>query len=323
MRTRAFRGAMRGMSRWVLPVLVLLSAALIVPVADGEEEGPFECPIRALLAEDDAGLLRVYDGIRKGLEQAQLPRVCREDLGEDGEEVLDRLEADPPPLVFVLGRRAADRLGTRLATVPRVYVDTAWFVKGEALPPAPMPKPPAAVVRSVTKAVRVAEVLRAIESGRPRGLLSWEATGAALARAADRLALAAGFRRVGDESEADVLLHLRLGVGDQPAPLSDLLERARRRGILLLSDDLGHWRKGAVVLILPDHFLLGRVAAEAGRRLLLADEPRVERRTVGASEIRVDLRAARALGLDLPVPFLAGVDVLRGAPRRAPTEEPR
>jgi hypothetical protein len=41
----------------------------------------------------------------------------------------------------------------------------------------------------------------------------------------------------------------------------------------------------------------------------------VLRREVHVGEVRVDLRAAEAAGLHPPVPFLAGVDVLRGGAR--------
>ena len=40
------------------------------------------------------------------------------------------------------------------------------------------------------------------------------------------------------------------------------------------------------------------------------------RKRMSVPEVRVDLNAAREIGLEFPVPFLAGADVLRG-PRRA------
>ena len=219
-------------------------------------------------------------------------------------------------LLFVVGRVAAERLGDRLEAVPRVYVDAAWSVNGEAYPPAPEPAAPAAVVRSVVEPVHVAEILRELYGGRPAGRLSWEATTPVLQGLARDVALAAGFRQAAD-GEPGVLLHLRFGMGESPAPLSDLLARARAEHQLLLSDDLGHWRRGVPVLLVPDHKLLGRIAADAGRELLEApDPPRVLRRRASVPEVRVDLDAAREQGLDLPLPFLAGADVLRG-PRRS------
>ena len=106
-------------------------------------------------------------------------------------------------------------------------------------------------------------------------------------------------------------------MGESPAPLSELLARARAGQRLLISDDVGHWRRGVPVLVVPDFGLLGRIAADAGRELLeTPDPPRVLRKRVSVSKLQVDLNAARALGLEFPVPFLAGADVLRG-PRRA------
>ena len=130
------------------------------------------------------------------------------------------------------------------------------------------------------------------------------------------VALAAGFRSPAEDEPAS-LLHLRFGMGEEAAPLADLLDRARAQRRLLISDDVGHWRRGVPVLIVPDFDLLGRIAADAGRELLETPDPvRVLRRRVAVPELRVDLDAARALGLELPVPFIAGADVLRG-PRRA------
>jgi len=302
------------MGRRVLPLLLLTLAAL--PASGGEPEvGPLDCPARALVEGADASYRNIYDGIRKGLEQAHLPRVGLEVLDGDAEAVLDRLTAEPPVVLFVIGRPAAARLGDRLAAIPRVYVDTAWTVNGEELPPGPEPDAPAAVVRSVVKPVHVAEVLRDVLGGRPVGRLSWPADTPALQAAAKDLAVAGGFRLATDEPPA-VLLHLRVGLGERPAPLAELLEEARRGHLLLLSDDVGQWRKGVPVLVVPDHRLLGRIAADAARELLSLEEPRVIRRRVAVPEVRVDLYAAQHLGLDLPVPFLAGADILLGP--RAP-----
>ena len=44
---------------------------------------------------------------------------------------------------------------------------------------------------------------------------------------------------------------------------------------------------------------------------------------MGVHEVMVDLTAARKQGLDLPVPFLAGADQLRGVPAAAPAGDER
>ncbi|MHC5009715.1 MAG: hypothetical protein ACYTG6_02065 [Planctomycetota bacterium] len=324
----------------------LLCFVLCAGPAGAEEESPIDCPIRALLAEDDAGLRRVYDGIRKGLEQAQLPRVCLDFLAPDDDDdaVLDRLAADPPPLLFVLGSEASRRLGGRLAEVPRVYVDTAWLLGTETRPEEPAPPAPAAVVRGVMSARRLGDLLLGLfpehpwqESPMPVHV-SWPLGSAAdtagspgsAFREDARLEL----RGLADERGGGrALLHLRLGGGARPASLQQVLaraealverERERARGLPLISDDLAHWRNGAAVLVLPDHRLLGRVAANAGRELLEDHGRPVLHRTVHGMEVRVDLGAARAQGFEPPLPFLAGADVLRrGAPRRAPSPEDR
>lgn len=294
----------------ILCTSILLLAPPLRP-AVGEED-PLATPIRALIAGSDPALDRIYRGISKGLEQASLPRIRTEDLSTDAEAMLKRLEAEPPPLLFVVGRLAAQRLGTRLGTVPRVFVDTAWIVNGEPQPAHPLPSPPAAVVRHVTNAARVAEVLRAAWSERPRGVLSWPAEGPVLSPLADALALAAGFDRVPSPEGAQIRLHLRLGAGEVPPTLPSLRAEMAADHLPLLSDDIAHWRRGAAILLLPDHRLLGRVAANEGRRLLGGGSgAEVRRRLVSAPLVHVDLGAAEASGLALPVPFLAGVDDLR------------
>lgn len=288
-----------------------------------KEPGPLDCPVKALLFEDDEGLRRqVYDGIRAGLEQAKLPRVCREDAASDEEveAVLRRLEAEPPPLLFVLGRRSAERLGARLADVPRVFVDLAWDVNGAPLPADPEPRAPAAVVRSVVSAVNMAELLRGLGLARkrPRARLTWTDASAEVEAPELRLGAAAGFVPCKKGEKPEVLLHMRLHGNEKAPALSRLLELAERERIPLVSDDLAHWGRGASVVLLPDLFLLGRVAAEEGRRLLSRDEgdETVPQRRVRAYEIRLDLRAAARQGFEPPLAFIARADRLRRGPRR-------
>jgi len=314
--------------------LALLVLVLVPPASPGARAGEdeaFRSPLRAVLFEDDADLLRVYDGIRRGLEHAQLPRVSQEaPFGAADAKaraaVLARLEAHPPPLLFVLGREAALALEKRLPDVPRVFVDRAWEVNGEAQPPAPQPKAPAAVVRSRIRGSRVAALLRglALGPGRPRGALTWPATTPALREKARGLAAAAGFELVteGGGEPPDVLLHLRLREGERPRPFAESVARARRAHVPLLSDDRAHWRHGAAVLVLPDDALLGRVAAEAGRELLAAGRPLLLSRDVEVAEVWLDLEAARAEGLEAPLPFLAGADHLRRGPVDWPAAPP-
>ena len=309
----------------VLALLLLVLPA--TPLAGEEDASPLASPIRAVLLDVDAGLERgVYDGIREGLEDAKLPRIRQEPpfgTGEGGAAILARLEADPPPLLFVLGPTAGALLAGKLPDVPRVFVDTAWYVNGEEYPPPPVPRGRAAVVRAVVNGSRVAEVIRRIglASPRPVGELSWPATTPALSLAASRLATAVGFEPVTEETTADLLLHLRLRVGEKPADLAALVRRAREQQIPLLSDDIAHWQRGAAVVVLPDFRLLGRMAANMGRQFLALDENPPARMTMSVSEVHIDIRAARAEGLEVPLRCLAWADLLRRGPVRWPEEE--
>ncbi len=311
-----------------LVVLLVLVFARPVVVGAGEENAsPLASPIRAVLFDEDAGLERfAYDGIRDGLEDAKLPRVRQETpfgTDEGRAAILARLEAHPPPLLFVLGPTAGAFFADKLPDVPRVFVDTAWYVNGEEYPPAPSPQGRAVVVRAVVNGSRVAEVLRRIDrtGKRHAGMLSWPATSDGLARAADALATAAGFDRVEGTAEPDLLLHLRLGAGEKPASFASLVARARRDQVPLVSDDVAHWQRGAAIVVLPDLRLLGRVAANVGRMVLAPAEHPPARSTVNVSEVRVDIRAARAEGLVVPLECLAWADRLRRGPVRWPAPD--
>lgn len=311
------------MRRSIFLLVVLLLPLVGVSPVVGEED-PFATPFRALVHADDVGLDRIYESIRKGLEFADLPKVGPDEMAGDPEAALTRLEGAKPDLLFVVGARAAAELGERLVDVPRVYVYTAWNVNGEEFPPRVLPRPPARVVVRVTFAVAISDVIKALWPKRPHGILSWTPKDDAQRGHADALALAAGFDRVERDEDADLLLHVRLGVGEEPAPIDDLVARAKAHQIPLISDDPAHWRGKASILVIPNYKLLGRIAAEAGRQLyreeesLEADAPRrAVHQEAGLTEVWVDLDAAREQGLlDLSVPWLAGVDRLRGGPRR-------
>ena len=139
-------GAARPGDLRVVPLLL----AAAVGRAGAEEDGPLSAPIRAILLDDDAGLRKVYDGVRKGLEHAQLPRVALEEVADDAEAFrafAARVAEKPPPLLFVLGRRAAERANQARVGGRRVFVDTAIADAKHEVPDAPTPEGPAAVVR--------------------------------------------------------------------------------------------------------------------------------------------------------------------------------
>jgi hypothetical protein len=277
--------------RRTAPARVLL---LLVPFAarsvPAEEEDPLATPIRAVVVGHDAGLRKVYDGIRKGLEQAALPRVSIEpveDTPESFRALAERLSDTRPPLVFLVGRRAVDHAIAAHLGGRRVFVDVAVHAAGVDHPAAAVPVPPgapggeAAVVRGVVQATRWAEVIRGMYPGRTRFPVRLPFT---------------------DPEVAEAVVEAT-GLVLAPDPVST------RPGPLLLSDDVGRWGKGAVAILSPDHFLLGRLAAEAGRRLLRGEDG--VHLVSGATELYVDLDAADAAGVALPLPFVAAADRVR------------
>jgi hypothetical protein len=170
-------------------------------------------------------------------------------------------------------------------------------------------------VRAEVSVARWGEVIRSLLPGRPRPRchLSWP-DGTSDAR--EFLAKAAAVSGVDlvlprdATTPPDAILDWT-GLAPRP-PLDALVERARSLRAPLLSDDRGRFGKGAAVVVVPDGALLGRVAADAARRLR-AGEGAVEalRLTVRRTEVWVDLEAADAEGLKPPLPFLATADRLR------------
>jgi hypothetical protein len=275
-----------------LAPLLLLVAALGAPRARAGDDDPFASPIRAVMLDGDAGLLRIYDGVRKGLEQAALPRVGLDRVADSADAFrayAKHVEETKPPLLFLIGRRAVDRAIEADVGGPRVFVDTALVAGEKTFPGAPSPKGPCAVVRGLVSAHRWAEVVRAMYPGRTTYPVRLPFSDAA---AVDATVQATGLALAPDV------------VSTRPGPL-------------LLSDDLARWGRGAAVVLTVDHHLLGRVAAEAGRRLV-AGEQGVLLSSVGATELRIDLDAADAAGLHLPLPFVAAADLVRAKPRRSP-----
>jgi hypothetical protein len=277
------------MKTWQTTALLVLGAALCrAPSARGEDN-PMEAPIRAILLEDDAGLRKVYDGVRKGLELAQLPRVALDTLKDDPEAFAEygkSLVWKQPPLLFLVGRRAGLRAVEANLPGKRVFVDVAVSAGGAEYPAAVSPKGTSAVVRGVVPAEKWGEVVRGMFPGRSAYPVRLPWPDAAQVEA---VVAAADLRLLPDTAST-------------------------RPGPVIVTDDLGRWGKGAVVVLATDHRLLGRVAAEAGRRLF-EGEPS-ERLTIGATELRVDLDAADAAGVRLPLPFVAAADVVRGRTRR-------
>jgi hypothetical protein len=170
-----------------------------------------------------------------------------------------------------------------------------------------------------------AAVLRGLFPGRPHPmvLLPWSSESREAAALRRELGASAGFEaRLPGEggAPADAVLDWGPGVGETLEPFPSLVARAQSLGVPLLCGDRGRFGHGAAVVRVPDSALLGRVAAEAARRLRAGEGAGAPLRiAVRATEVWVDLEAADAEGFVPPLAFLAGVDRLRrplGAPGR-------
>ena len=297
------------------------------PPPASAEEGT-ACVVPAFAPDDDAGLLAAYDGVRRGLEEAHLPRICRRRVEGDDAAAWERAARETaekaPPFVFAFGRKAAARVAAAPferhgARIPTIVVDVATVARGVASPPPPEAVPPAAIVRAEPSVERWGRVLAGLFPGRPRpgARLPWtrESPEAARLRAAAAEASGLDLRLAGEGLVgADLVLDWTPGAGEEPMPFEAVLREARALRVPVVSTDRGRFGRGAAVVIVPDHALLGRVAADAARRLR-DGEGRVEplRLAVRATEVWVDLEAAGQEGLDPPLPFLAAADRVRRA----------
>jgi hypothetical protein len=82
-----------------------------------------------------------------------------------------------------------------------------------------------------------------------------------------------------------------------------------------VTDDRARFGQGAAVVLLGRHHLGGKAAAECGRRLRAQPDVKIPPYGLPGLEFWVDLAAADAQGLELPLPFLARADRLkRGRP---------
>ena len=328
---RSPRRAARGLLLWALLFALGQGSA---PAGEPDESGT-ACRIPAFFADDDAGLARAYDGVRRGLEEASLPRICRRKVEPDDaggwEKAAKEVSAEAPAFLVAFGRKAAARV---LAApfrrgegrIPAVYVDVAALVGDRAVPEALDPPAPCAVVRAEAAVEAWGRVVRELLPGRPQpGLrLPWTAESPE-ARSLRLLASAASgldLRLARDGGGFDACFDWAPGVGETLEPFEATLAAARALRLPVLSADRARFGHGAAVVLVPDHALLGRVAAEAARRLADgegADRPL--RLVVRTTEVWVDLEAADEEGLKPPLAFLAAADRLRKAPAGAAPKE--
>jgi len=335
--------ALAGVRGLVVALLLGLGLVRVGAVRGGDEgaKGSSACGVPCFRDDDDEGLRLAYDGLRRGLEEANLQRVClRRPATDDAagwERLAREISAEKPPFVVALGRRVSARVATLPLTgpdgrIPCVYVDVASGVGGRAMPLLPAYPAPAAVVRSEVAVESWGALLKALLPGRPQltVLLPWTSESkeaAALRREAGR---GGGFdaRLLSDgPATPDAILAWSPSVGETVEPFAATLERARSLRVPLLCVDAGLFLKGAAVALLPDAALLGRVAADAARRLAEGERaPERLRIATTATELCVDLDAADAEGLAAPLAFLASAHRLRRSPRSpapVPTEAPK
>jgi len=301
--------------------------------ASGEPERT-TCRHWAVLLPEDAGQLRTYDGIRKGLEVAQLERLCLKDLADDeaafrGFVAEHRALPSPTPLVFAVGRRAGDRLLAAGFEGPGVYVTTAMTVGGLPLTPEPALPPGSLRARGEISAEVLGSALSDLLGVNPPLVrLTWEATSPEATAAAERLMKAAGLTLAPVEPIAppsivpQALLHLRLGLGERLYPWAQVVAEATQGKFAVLSDDPAHYGTGAALVVTPDHALLGRLAAEAGRRLWRGEAQGSEPLVARECRLLVDLDACAAQGVVPPVTFLARVHGVRSSAARRPPLAP-
>jgi len=303
------------------------------PAARGEDPGSATGCVVPVFVDDDATLVKAYDGLRLGLEEANLPRACRKRPATDDAKgwatAAAEVAAVKAPFVVALGRAASAAVAATAfpgptGRLPCVYVDVAVSLGFAAFPDLPRRPAPFATVRAEIPLERVGRVVTDLLPGRPAltVLLPWSRVPPDVAAVLARAEATTGVRWSTDASvPPDVILDLPLDAGEVREPFAALLARARSLRVPLVSLDRGRFGEGAAVVVVPDAALVGRVVAEAARRVASAgpdDDPL--RLVVRTTEVWVDLEAAAAEGLDPPLPFLARADRLRRArPSPAPT----
>ena len=322
---------------FVILLLVLLPA---LP-ALGEDEAGTTCDLQALLDPDDAGLLVAYDGLRKGLEIARLPRVCRHDPAPDTGGVagfLERRAMAAAPLrengkliepFFAIGDASCAAVQDTGTNLPCVMAVTRYTAKRRPLQELPRTERGSVVYADVA-AEQVGSLVRSMgKAGRAKpyvggGWIKEDAVTKAFEAAAS-VDAAAGWMWQPNELKGEreltfqplVFLSLRLDPTKEAMPFAQLLHYSREHKVPIVSDNRAHFGLGAVVVIVPRHDLLGKAAADEGRKLRAGGTPRKEARAVPGFEVWVDLAAADAIGFDLPLAFLARADRIKRARRPA------
>lgn len=324
---RRWAGACRPALRALLALALLLPVAPAVRPLDAQPGGT-GCRHWAVLLPEDGSQLRTYDGIRKGLELAQLERLCLQDLPDGAEPyaafvAAQAAQAAPRPLVFAVGERAARRLLEAGFAGPGVVVSSGPTLAGAPLVDLPALPPGAWRVRGELSVEAFGSTLcEALATPRPRVAFAWEVPAggppAGLLAAAERFAQGAGLERVDLAAPGarapHALLHVRLGLGEPLLDFARARAEALRLRVPLVGDDLARFGSGAALVLAPDPERLGRQAAEAGRRLWAGEPPPVPALGVRDLRVAVDVDACEAQGWTPPLAFLARAHDLRMRP---------
>jgi hypothetical protein len=294
-----------------------LALALGAPgPAPAEEAVGAPCVHTAVLEPGDAGAQALYEGLRLGLERARWERVCEELPGADAAVRSAFAQAWAPrvaaavaaggtrPWLFLVGAALPAEAEAQVAAVPHVVARMGYAVGGRPLGPVPTAGRLRGVVLGLVEAADVGERLRAW-SGRDRPRVLWRGAGTPEEVAA--FLDAAGLERVdprdphkpGAGLRFDAVLHLRLA-GEPRASFADALAAARAGGCPLVSDDRARFGQGAAFVLVPDHELLGRVAADVARRLALEGGSLEDaERHVPGMRTWIDLEACDRQGLNV------------------------
>lgn len=322
----------RAIARWTVAAMTLGLAAPPRGLRAGDEtEQGIACAVPAFV-DDDATSLAAYDGLRRGLEEAHLPRVCRHRVDGDAtawSRKAGEIAAQGAAWVFALGassslKVAATSWPTRDGTgrIPCVYVDGVATSAGVPFLPPPERAPPAAIVRAETPIEVTVPLLRRAFGAdrRPTLRLAWRGDSPSARPWRDAVEAAGISTRVEGEdagSAVDAVLDAPIGLGETALAPDAALALAKSLRVPLFSLDRGRFGHGAAVVVGPDAALLGRVAAEAARRVLAGEgQDRPLRLAVRAVELWIDLDAADAQGFHVPLPFVAAADRVRST--RAP-----
>jgi hypothetical protein len=302
--------------------LVLTALLLCVSAAHAEEEVGPRCELLAVVDEGDAGMLKIYDGLRKGLELAQLPRVCREPVPAskaERQQLLARLEKGAQLPLFAVGDTAVHALAGPMPEITRVFAFERYTIAGRPLLDLPV-WDRLAIVYAARPAERVGEILRRLVGKKEVRVHLPQLSDEGLREASLHFGKAAGLVLTEADAPADAVLHLRLLGQACPLAFPAALALARRWKVPLLSDARGRFGQGATVTLVGRHDLLGKAAAEAGRRLRKDAYLKIPPFGLPGIDVWVDLAAADAQGLRVPLPFLARADRLersRSAPAKA------